>query len=164
MIQYLASPGNSKPSTSSSHLRLLRQGSPGKTQMGTDLGPYHPGNPRASPPSGQLQTRLEDHGPAPAQLILHGGWRLVVSGYSQSLQLTGQGKSLPLISQQQPRLHYKRRVYSAHTKGTPRVPSLGVRGGCASRPYKTPTILGHTTKTQSQSSSTSYKETNTGDC
>ena len=43
--------------------------------------------------------------------------RLVVSGYSQSLQLTGLSKSLPLICQQQPSLNYKRRVYSAHPKG-----------------------------------------------
>ena len=55
---------------------------------------------------------------------------MVVSGHSQSLQLTGLGKSLPLICQQQPRLNYKRRIYSAHTEGTPSVPSLGDRGGC----------------------------------
>ena len=89
-----------------------------------------------------------------AQLILHRGWRLVVSDPSQSLQLTGLGKSLPLIHQQQPRLNYKRRVYSAHTKGTPQIPSLGDRGGCSTGPYRTPTTLDYTTKTQSQSSST----------
>ena len=75
------------------------------------------------------------------------GWRLVVSGHRQSLQLIGLGKPLPLICQQQPRLNYKGRVYSAHTKGAPRVHSLGDRGGCATGPYRTPTTLGHTTKT-----------------
>ena len=130
------------PSTSSSHLRLqLRQGAPGKTQVGADLGLHHLGNPRVSTPSGQPQTMSEHHHPAPAQLILHGGWRLVVSGHSQSLQLTGLGKSLPLICQQLPSLNYKRRVCSAHTKGAPRTPSLGDREGCATDPYRTPTIL-----------------------
>ena len=74
----------------------------------------------------------------------------MVSGQIQSLQLTGLGKSLPLVCQQQPRLNYKRRVYSAHMKGTPQVPSSGDRGGCATGPYRTPTTLGHTTKTWSQ--------------
>ena len=54
---------------------------------------------------------------------------MVVSGHSQLLQLTGLGKSLPLTCQQQPRLNYKRRVYSAHTKDTLQVPSLGDCGG-----------------------------------
>ena len=49
----------------------------------------------------------------------------------------------------QPRLHYKRRMYSAHMKGAPRVPSLGDRGGCATGPCRTPTALGHTTKMDS---------------
>ena len=66
-----------------------------------------------------------EHHPVPEQLILHGRQRLMISGHSQSLQLTGLGKSLPLTCQQQPRLNYKRRVYSAHAKGTPRVPSFG---------------------------------------
>ena len=92
--------GISKPSTSSNHLRLLyssgRVASPGQTQVEADLGLYHLGNPRASVPSGQLQTMLVHHHPAHAQLILHRGWRLVVSGHSQSLKLTGLGKSLPL--------------------------------------------------------------------
>ena len=112
--------GISKPSTSSSHPRLLYNSDRvalGKTQVGADLGLHHPGNPRTSVPSGQLQTTLEHHRPAPAQLNLHGGQRLAVSGHSQSLQLTGLGKSLPLICQEQPRLNYKRRVYSALTKG-----------------------------------------------
>ena len=97
----------------------------GKTRDGADLGLHHPGNPRACTPSGQLYTTLEHQHPAPAQLVLHRGMRLVVSGHSKSLQLTGLGTSLPLICQQQSRLNYNRRVCLAHTKGTPQVPSLG---------------------------------------
>ena len=48
---------------------------------------------------------------------------LVFSGHSQSLQLTGLGKSLLLACQQQSRLNYKRRVYSAHMKGTSEYPA-----------------------------------------
>ena len=118
------------------------------------LGLYQLGNPRTCVPSGQLQTTSEHHHPAPAQLILHEGWRLVVSSYSQSLQLSGLGKSLPLTCQQQPRLNYKRKVYSTHTKGTPRIPSLGDRRGCATGPYRTSITLGHATKRGSHSSST----------
>ena len=92
---------------------------PGRTQVGADLGLHHLGNLWANEPHGQLQTMLEHHHPAPAQLILHGGQRLVVRGHSQSLQLTGLGKSLPLICQQQSKLNYKRRVFSAHMKGEP---------------------------------------------
>ena len=150
--------GISKPHTSSHHLRLLYSSgrvAPGKTQVGADLGLHHPGNPRANAPSGQLQSTSEHHHPVPVQLlILHREQRLVVSGHSQSLQLTGLGKSLPLIWQQQPRLNYKRRVYSAHTKSAPQVPSLGNRGGCATGSYRTPVTLGHTAKTGSHSSST----------
>ena len=112
--------GISKPSTSSSHLRLLyRSGrvATGKMQVGTVLALYQLRNPRAYAPSGQLQITSEHHHLAPAQLILLGGQRLVVSGHSQSWQLTGLGKSLLLICQQQPRLSYKRRVYSAHKRG-----------------------------------------------
>ena len=112
--------GISEPSTGISHLRLLYSSgrvAPDQTQLGEDLGLHYPGNPRVSVPSGQLQTTSKHHHPAPAQLILHRGQRLVVSGHSQSLQLTGLDKSLPLICQQQPRLNYKRRVYSAHMKG-----------------------------------------------
>ena len=112
--------GISQPSRSSSHLRLLYSSGRvllGKTQVGADLGFQHSGNPMASAPSGQLQTTSEHHHAALAQLILHRGQRMVVSGHSQLLQLTGLGKSLPLTCQQQPRLNYKRRVYSAHTEG-----------------------------------------------
>ena len=115
--------GMSKPSTSSSYLRLLYSSwrvAPGRIQVGADLGLHHPGNPRACTHSGQLQTTSEYCHPVPAQLILHGGKRLVASGHSQSLWLTGLGKSLPLTCQEQPRLNYKRRVYSvtqrAHLK------------------------------------------------
>ena len=65
--------------------------------VGVDLGLNHLGNPKASIPSRQLQTMLEHHQPAPAQLLIHRGWGLVVSGHSQSLQLTGLSKSLPLF-------------------------------------------------------------------
>ena len=147
--------GISKPSTSSSHLRLHYSSGRvalGKTQVGADLGLHHPGNPRACTPSEQLQTISEHHHPVPTQMILHRGQRLVVSVHNQFLQLTGLGKSLPLTCQQQSSLNYKRRVYSTHTKDTPRVPSLGDRGGCATEP-RTSTTLGHTTKTGSHSSS-----------
>ncbi|KAF6104389.1 hypothetical protein HJG60_011333 [Phyllostomus discolor] len=123
-------------------------------QVGTNLGLHHPENPRASTSSGKLQNTSEHHHTAPAQLILHGSGRLLVSGHSQSLHLTGLGKSLLLTCQQQPRLNYKRKVYSAYTKGSPQVPSLSDSRGCVNRPYRTSTILGHTTKTRSQSSST----------
>ena len=149
--------GTSKPSTSSSLLRLLhssRRAALDKTQVGADLGLYYLGNPRSSLPSGHLQTTLEHCHFAPAQLVLHGGWRLVAGCHNQSLQVTGLGKSLPLTCQQQPRSKYKRWVYSAHIKGAPWIPSLGDRGGCATGPYRTPTTLGHTTKTRSQSTST----------
>ena len=107
---------------------------PDRTQVVTDLGLYHPGNPRACAPSGQLLTMSEHHHPARAQLIFHGGPRLMASGYSQSLQLTGLGKSLLLTCQQQSRLNYKRRVYSTHTEGILQVFSLGNKGGCATTP------------------------------
>ena len=58
------------------------------------------------------------------------------------MQMTGLGKFLPLICQQQPRLNYKRRMYSAHTKSAPQIPSLGDREGYATGPYRTPAILG----------------------
>ena len=131
-----------KPSTSSSLLRMLYSSgrmSLGKTQVGADLSLHHPGNPRASTPSGQLQTMSEDHPPVPAQLILHREQRSVVSGHRQSLQLTGLGKSLPLICQQQPRLNNKRRVYLAHMKGAPQVLNLGDEEGCVTGPYRIPT-------------------------
>ena len=34
-------------------------------------------------------------------------------------------------------------MYSTHTKGTPQVPRIGERGGCATGLYRTPTTLGH---------------------
>ena len=79
-----------------------------------------------------------------------------VSGHSQSLQLTGLGKYLPLTCQQHQRTTTRRgrRVYSAHMKGTSRVSSLGDRGSCATGPCRTPTTLGYTTKTWNHSSST----------
>ena len=42
----------------------------------------------------------------------------MVSEHNQSLQLTCLDKFIPLICQQQPRLNYKRRVSSAHTRRT----------------------------------------------
>ena len=125
-IHGLASPGISKSSKISNHLRSFYSPgtvAPGKTQLGADFGLHHLGNCIAWAHSGQLQTRWEHHHPAPAQLILHRGWRLVVSGYIQSLHPTGLGKSLPLNCQHQSKLNYKGRVYSAHTKGSPQLPS-----------------------------------------
>ena len=107
--------GISKPSRSSSHLRLLYslgRVSLGNTQVGAELALHHPGNPGACAHSGQLQIVSENHHPAIAQLILHGGGRLAVSGHSQSLQLTGLGKSLPLICQQPPRLLFQKNDWS----------------------------------------------------
>ena len=144
----------SKPSTSSSHLRLLYSScrvASGRIQVGVDLGLNHLGNSRAYTPKGQLQTMSEHQHPTPSQLILQGGWRLMVSGYNQSLQLTGLGKYFPFTCQQQLRLNYKRRVYSAHTEGAPGEPSLGDRGSWATGPYS---ILRHRINTGNQSSST----------
>ena len=86
---------------------IAQAGWPGQATGGADLGLHHPGNPRASAHSRQLQTMSENHHPAPAQLIFHRGQKLVVNGHSQSLKLTGLGKTLPDIFQQQPRLTYK---------------------------------------------------------
>ena len=149
--------GTSKPSTSSSICRLLCSScwvAPGKTEMVVDCGLHHLGNLRVCAPSGWLQTTPEYHHPVPTQLILHSGWRFVVRGHSQSLQLTGLGKSLTLTCQQQSRLNYRRRVCTAHMKGAVQVPSLGDRGVCATVPCRTLATLGHTTKTGSHSSST----------
>ena len=148
--------GISKPNTSSSYHRLLYITQAGwsweKHRLGADLALHHVGNPRACASSGELQTTSKRHHPAPAQLILHGVWRLVFSGHSQSLQLTGLGKSLPLVYQKQSRLNYKRRAYLFHMKGVPQIPNLGTRGGCATGPYRT--YLGHATKTGTHNSST----------
>ena len=110
--------GISKPTTSSSHLRLLYSSgrvATRRTQVRTDLGLHHPRNPKANAPSGQLQTMSKQYHPDPAQLILHKEQMLVVSGHSEVLQLIGLGKSIPLTCQQQSRLNYKRRVYSVLT-------------------------------------------------
>ena len=56
--------GISKPSISSSHLRLLcntGRVALGNTLVGADLGLHHLENPRACAPSGQLQTMSEYH-------------------------------------------------------------------------------------------------------
>ena len=76
-------------------------------------------------PGQSTQWTATDHvrAPPPCPCTADPPWREEVGGHSQSLQLTGLGKSLPLTCQQQPRLNYKR-VYSAHKKGTPGVPSL----------------------------------------
>ena len=121
--------------------------------MGADL-PVPPGKPQGQHIQWTLQTMSEQHHPVPAQLILQGQQRLVVSGHSQSLLLTGLAKYLPLICQQQPRLNYNKKVYSDHTEGASQVPSLGDGGGCATGPYRTPTTLDRATKTWCQSSST----------
>ena len=147
--------GICKPSTSSSHLRLHYNSgrvAPGKTQIGADLalhsGSAHPVNSYRS-----LQTTSEHDHPIPAHLILQRA-EVDVNGHSQILQLPGRGKFLPLICQQQPSFNYKKQVYSAHTKGMTRVPSLGDRGGCTTGHCRTPTRLAHTTKTQNQNIST----------
>ena len=146
--------GISKPSTSSTHLRWLYSSdrvASGKTQVGADLGLHYLGNPG---PAHIVDSYIGAPSPCPCTADPPQGQRVVVSGHSQSLQLTGLGKYLQLTCQQKSRLNYKRRVYSAHTTGALRVPSLGDRGGYAIEPYRTPTTLDHTTKTQSQSSST----------
>ena len=49
---------------------------PGRTQVGADLGLHHPGNPRAYTASEQLQSMVERHHPASSLLISMegGGW------------------------------------------------------------------------------------------
>ena len=124
--------GISKSSISSSiYLRLIYSSgwmAPGKTQVGADLGLHNLGNPKAKAPSGPPSLCPCTADP-PQRAEVCGQWSQPIS-----LQLTGLGKSLPLNSQQQPRVIYTRRVYSAHRKGTPQIPSLGDRGGCASGP------------------------------
>ena len=149
--------GISKSSTNSTHFRLFYSSdgvAPGKTQMGADLGLHHLRTPRPVYPVDSYGPHWSTNHPEPAQLILYRRRRLVDSGHSQSLHLSGLGKSLPLICQQLPRINYKRRVSSDHTKGATEIPSLGDRGGCATGPYRKPTTLEHTTKTWSQRSST----------
>ena len=53
----------------------LRQGAPGKIQVGADLGLHQGGKHRACAPIGQLQTTSEHHHLVPAELTLHGGCR-----------------------------------------------------------------------------------------
>ena len=113
--------GISKPKTSNSHLRLLYSSDRValcKTQVACLIWDTPVGGP-----SGHLQTTSEHHYPVPAQLILHRGQRLVISGHSQSLQLTGLGKSFPLFCQQQPRPNYKRRMCLAHMMGSSQYPA-----------------------------------------
>ena len=140
--------GISNSSTSSNHCRLFHSSGRvalGKTQVVADLGLQHPGNPRASTHSGQLSTMLEQHYPVPAQLILHGGWRLVVSGHSHFLQLTVYVPPIYLPTATKAQLQ---------EVSVPRVLSLDDKGGCTTGLYRTPTTLGHTTKTWSQSNPT----------
>ena len=147
--------GISKPRASNSHLRSPYSSGRvalGKTQVGADLSLHHLGNRKACTPSGQYRPHWSTMTLPLHKLILHGGWRLVVNGHSQSLQLTGWDKSLPLTCQQQSCLSNKRRVYSAHRKGTPLIPSLVDRGGCSTGHYRIPTTLGPITKTGSHSS------------
>ena len=147
--------GISKPSTSSGHLRLLYNShrvAPGRTQVGNDLGLHHPGKPRACTLSGQLQTTSEHHHPAPAQLIFHKGWRLVVNGDSWSL---------PLTTWVNPSHWPANTNQGSTTRGRCTQPTQGVHPeypawviGEAVGPYRTPTTLGHATKTGTHSSST----------
>ena len=135
--------GISKTSKSSSPLRLLYSSgrvASGKTQLRADLGLYHLGNPKARTPSGQVQIMLENHHPAPAQLILHSGQ------WSQpTLAADWPGKIPPIDLTTATKAHLQEEGVLSPQKGAPQVPSLGDRGGCAIGPYKTPT-LGHATK------------------
>ena len=118
----------------------------GRTQMEVVLDLLLLGGPRGRSLSVQLQSTSKHHYPTisksntfkgrtqqeskPAEgspalwkgpfahVILHCGQRLMVTGHSQSLQLIGLGKSLPLICQQQSRLNYKARVYTGLMVGT----------------------------------------------
>ena len=94
--------GIPKASTGNSHLIwLIAYAGWPRAKYKWELTLAHLGNSRTYETSGQLQTMSEYHQPASAQLILHRRCRLVVNGHSQSLQLTGLDKSLPLTSQQQ---------------------------------------------------------------
>ena len=152
-MQSLASPRNLQTSISSSHLKLpysLGRVALGETQWGLMLALTTQETPGPAHPVVIYRPLL----PCPCTADPSQRARLVGSGHSQSLQLSGLGESLPLTGQQQPRLNHKRRVCTAHMKATPLALSLGGGGVCATGPYRTPTTIGHTTKTGSQSSST----------
>ena len=93
--------GISEPSASCSHLRLLYNSGRvalSKTQVGADLGLHHLGNPRASTPSGQLQTTPEHHHPAPVQLVLPGAWSAEGGGqWSQPIFAVDRPGKIPPI-------------------------------------------------------------------
>ena len=88
----------------------------GQTQVGVDPAP-----PRT--PQGQhTQWTATDHigAPPPCPYTADPPQRAEVAHkQSQAILAADWPKFLPLIFQQQPRLNYKRRVYSAHTKGAP---------------------------------------------
>ena len=125
-----------KPSKGRSHLRLLYTScrvTPGKTQVGTDLActtqetpePVHPVDTYRP---GQSTTTLPLHNWSFVEAEAGGQWT------QPALAADSLGKSLPLTCQHQSRFNYKKRVYSAHMKGTHQVPSLGDRGDCATGP------------------------------
>ena len=95
------------------------QGGPRQNTMGVTLAFTTQETPELAHPVDSYRPCWCTHHPTPAQLILYGVQKSVVSGHRQSLQLTGLGKSLLLICQQQPRLNYKRRMYSAYMKDAP---------------------------------------------
>ena len=129
--------GISKPSTSSSHLRLLcnsdRMPWP-KHRLGLTLAA-----PPRKPQGQHTQWTATDHigEPAACPCTVDPPERVEVGGQWSQPVLTADwpGKYLPLTRQHQSMFIYKRRVYSAHTKDTPQVPSLTDRGGCATGPY-----------------------------
>ena len=90
----------SKPRRSSSHLIFIAQVGWlwAKHRWGLTLSCTTQGTPEPVHPVDSYRPHWSIT-PAPALLIIHGGQMLVVSGQSQSLQLTGLGKSLPLICQ-----------------------------------------------------------------
>ena len=50
------------------------------------------------------------------------------------------------MCQQQSRSRNDRKVYTAHSVGSPQVSSLSNKGGCVIGSYRPPTTLGHSTK------------------
>ena len=75
-------------------LYSLCQGAPDRTQMETDHSLHHLRNLSECAPRGQLQTILEHH---QTTATGHRGRWLLARGHSPSYQLSGLGKSLPLI-------------------------------------------------------------------